>query len=88
MQPSAHPPAQSLGSQRLSRQVSARGLTQAAAARLVGVTQQQFGRLLAGTRRPGLECAIRIRDAFGVPVEAWSRPAVPASRSSRQRRAA
>lgn len=44
---------------------------QAEAARALGVTPGFLNHLIHGRKMPGRELAVRIRDAYGVPVDAW-----------------
>lgn len=46
-------------------------MSQAEAARELGVSAGFIHRLIRGEKRPGLDLAKKIRDRFGVPVDAW-----------------
>lgn len=46
-------------------------MPQARAARELGCTPAFFNHLIRGRKAPGRELAIRIRDVYGVPVDAW-----------------
>jgi transcriptional regulator with XRE-family HTH domain len=35
------------------------------------VSQPYLSRLMSGERRPSLDQAIRLRDAYGIPCESW-----------------
>lgn len=72
-----------LGSRLLSEWRHREGLNQTEAARCLGVDQGRYSQFERGTRRPGLQRAIRIQDGTGgaVPVESWA-IAIDQSRSS------
>jgi transcriptional regulator with XRE-family HTH domain len=46
-------------------------LSQTAAAEQLGVSQALVSKIEAAERTPGRKLAIRIREAFGIPYEAW-----------------
>jgi plasmid maintenance system antidote protein VapI len=45
--------------------------SQADAARQLGVSPGFLNHLLRGRKHPGLNLAVKIRDTYGIPVEAW-----------------
>jgi len=62
-------------------------LSQADAARLVGITQSQWSRVESGTTPPSLALAQRLADKTGVPLERLAAVAEAARRRRRQARA-
>lgn len=46
-------------------------LSQTAAAEQLGVSQTLVSKIETAERTPGRKLAIRIREAFGIPYEAW-----------------
>lgn len=54
--------------------LSKRGISQADAARLVGVGRSVLTHWLYCDRRPSLESAERLRKEFGIPSSAWLAP--------------
>lgn len=43
----------------------------AAVSAVVKVSRAYISQLMSGERRPSLDVAIRIEDAFGIPARAW-----------------
>jgi len=48
---------------------------QRAAAEKIGITPQLLNHLIHGRKGPGVGTAIKIRDAFDIPIDAWCPPA-------------
>lgn len=51
-----------------------RALSNADMARELGVDDAMVAKLLYGERRAGRDLALRCRDRFATPIEAWSEP--------------
>jgi plasmid maintenance system antidote protein VapI len=45
---------------------------QRAAAAKIGITPQLLNHLIHGRKGPGVGTAIKIRDAYNVPIDAWA----------------
>lgn len=60
------------GSIALKRKVKEHG--QEHVASCIGVQRTHVSRLVNGERGPSFDLAARIKEAFGVPVAAWSEP--------------
>ena len=57
------------GHRMLARAIS--GKAQAEAARMAGLTPAEINHIVKGRRGASMRQAVAIRDAFGVPVDAW-----------------
>ena len=69
------------GSVLLRAAIESRGLSLRDAARVARVDVGAVSRWIHGERGPSVSAACRLRDAFGVPVDAW-RTDVPADEPS------
>lgn len=67
--------------EQLQRAVAARGETQLAFARRVGISPGYLSRLLSGQAIPSLEMAVKLAQEAGVPVESFL-PAAPDENAS------
>jgi len=55
----------------LAQWITRSKLNQLETARLIGMDPAQLNQVLSGKRRPGLDNAVKIETATGIPVEAW-----------------
>lgn len=62
------------GRRLLRQKLDRSGLSYSEAGRRARIGGGVLSRLLAGHRDPAMSTAIKIRDAFGVPIEAWGQP--------------
>jgi plasmid maintenance system antidote protein VapI len=60
------------GRERLRQWIDRSKLDDYEAAHLIGLHPAQLSHILTGTRRPGLDVALRIERATGIHVEAWA----------------
>ncbi len=57
---------------RLAEAILAKGLTREKAERLLRVSRGLVSRWIHGQRRPTFENAVRLKERFGIEVEAWA----------------
>ena len=60
------------GRERLRQWIDRSKLEDFEAAEQIGLHRAQLSHILNGIRRPGLDVALRIERATGIPVEAWA----------------
>lgn len=65
------------GARLLREWVRAEGVSQAAAARKVGVDSSALNRWANGARRPTLPMALRLQDVCGIPLDKWQYTSEP-----------
>lgn len=64
------------GSQLLQEALAKQGLSQRKAGQSLGFAEGVITRLCKGDRGPRVETAAKIEAMFGVPMKAWSEPAI------------
>lgn len=59
------------GSKQFSDAIDLSGRSMTSISAELGLSPSYIAMLIKGSRRPGLGVAVKIRDRFGIPVEAW-----------------